>query len=75
MKWPPINRLEFLDMQKAFGGDHLIAKAMRVSKRRVELRRRRFEVEPLTIKAPPPSAKTPTMPENEISRLFAGRRF
>ena len=75
MNWPPVTRAEFLELQEKYGGDLLIAKGVGVTKRRVETRRRLLEVEPVLTKTQYQCQPKGPLPEKEIARLFAGRRF
>jgi hypothetical protein len=79
MNWPPKTATEMLAIQKRYGRDEDISRALGISRYRVEVLRATLGLPTL----PPPGrlvqsnfcGVTTLLSEKEISALYAGRRY
>jgi hypothetical protein len=79
MNWPPKTATEMLAIQKRYGRDEDIARALGVSRYRVEVRRAKLKVPTLPLPERLLQSNfcgvTTLLSEKEISALYAGRRY
>ncbi len=77
MKWPPQTRKEMLAIQKAYGSDYNISRAVNRTRFTVNEIRSKFNIPPYHAPKKKPYRMAPgkTLTEREISTLYAGRTY
>jgi len=72
---PPMTREQFIDMQKKWGYDSIIARYLKVALPAIVGWRKALNLDPYGAVTLRPTPKTITLTENEIAKLFNGQRF